>query len=65
MIKSKLQEQEEEIEGLEHEMKILELQVREKEQEGRLVELKLKEVKRAVKHKALKPLSLSPQVILK
>jgi hypothetical protein len=44
---------------------VLELQTKEKEQEGRLVELKLKELKRSVKHKQLKPLSSSPAGIKK
>lgn len=60
MNKMKLQDQELEIEALEHQFKMLELQVKEKEQEGRLVELKLKELKRSVKHKTLKPLGSSP-----
>lgn len=56
----KLQDQELEMEALEHQFKMLELQVKEKEQEGRLVELKFKELKRSVKHKTLKNLSSSP-----
>ncbi len=36
------------------------MQVREKEQENRLADLKLKELKRSMRHKTLKPLRLSP-----
>ena len=42
--------------SLEHELKILELQLKEKEQESRLADLKLKELKRSMKYKNLRPL---------
>lgn len=34
--------------------------MKEKEQEARLAELKLKEIKRSLKHRALKPIPVSP-----
>jgi len=59
-LRFQLVEQEQELEQLEHDVKVMELQVREKEQEGRLAELKLKELKRTVRHRSLKPL-VSPK----
>lgn len=44
---------------------MLELKVREKEQEERLAELKLKELKRSLRYKTLKPLPISPKANVK
>jgi len=50
--------------GLEHEMKILALQLKEKDQESKLADMKIKEMKRSLKHKQLKPIGKvgSPQL---
>lgn len=49
-----------------HEVKILELKAREKEQESRLADLKLKELKRSVRHKQLRPIGNStPKIVVK
>lgn len=60
-------EQEMDIQNLEHELKIYELQLREKDQENRLAELKLKELKRSVRHRSLRPIlpPSSPQQRMK
>ena len=42
---------------MEQEVKVMELKAREKDQENRLADLKLKELKRSLRHKALKPLN--------
>eukprot|EP00347_Sterkiella_histriomuscorum_P021818 403332657 len=61
-LKQKLHEQENEIDQLDHDVRVLELQVREKEQESRLADIKLKELKRTIRHKQLKPImSQSPK----
>ena len=52
-------EQEQELEQLEHDVKVMELQVREKEQESRLADLKIKELKRTIRHRSLKPLMMA------
>ena len=41
---------------VEHEVKVLEVKVREKEQECKLTEIKIKEIKRGLRHSALRPL---------
>ncbi|CDW80803.1 UNKNOWN [Stylonychia lemnae] len=64
-LKQSLQDQEIEIEQLDHDVKVLELQVREKEQESRLADLKIKELKRSLRHKTLKPLASSPKALTK
>lgn len=60
-------EQENEIEDIDHEVKIMELKVREKEQESRLADLKLKELRRSLKHRSLKPLASNntPKIVVK
>ena len=50
-----------ELDSLEHEVKILELQAREKDQESRLADLKIKELKRSIRHNQLKPIN-SPYI---
>lgn len=52
-----MMDQEQELEQMDHDVKVLELQVREKEQESKLAELKIKELKRTLRHKSLKPLN--------
>jgi len=42
--------------GMEHELNILSIQLKEKEQECRLNDLKIRELKRHIPHKALKPI---------
>lgn len=53
-------EQENEIDEMEHEIKILEIKTKEKEQESRIVDLKIREIKRNLRHKQIKPLEKSP-----
>ena len=65
ILKKKLVQGDAEVEELEHDVKVLELQVREKEQESRLAEIKLKELRRAIRHKTLKPIvSESPKGVM-
>jgi hypothetical protein len=49
-------EEEKELRNLEYEIKMIEIQLKEKEQEGRLNEFKIRELKRNCRHKELQPL---------
>lgn len=72
-LKSQIQQQESTVKQLQHELNLLNLQIKEKDQEYRLNELKIKELRRQLPTRVLKPLdakykqasmtnSLPPQV---
>jgi chromosome segregation ATPase len=60
-LKAQIQQQEQQIKALQNELNILNLQIKEKDQEYRLNELKIRELRRQLPAKVLKPLEAAPK----